>query len=37
MQSLYSDTSSARKQATLHRVARLDRKIDARSSIGALF
>jgi uncharacterized protein len=29
MQSLYSDTSSARKQATLHRVARLDRKIDA--------
>jgi len=29
MQSLYSDTSAARKQATLHRVARLDRKIDA--------
>jgi uncharacterized protein len=29
MQSLYSDTSTARKQATLHRVARLDRKIDA--------
>ena len=29
MQSLFSDTSTARKQATLHRVARLDRKIDA--------
>jgi len=29
MQSLYSDASAARKQATLHRVARLDRKIDA--------
>jgi uncharacterized protein YprB with RNaseH-like and TPR domain len=29
MQSLYRDTSAARKQATLHRVARLDRKIDA--------
>jgi len=37
MQSLYSDTSAARKQATLHRVARLDRKIDVRSSIRALF
>jgi len=29
MQSLYSDASAARKQATLHRVARLDRKIDS--------
>jgi uncharacterized protein len=37
MQSLYSDTSAVRKQATLHRVARLDRKLDTRSSIGALF
>ena len=36
MQALHSDTSVARKQATLHRVARLDRKIESRS-IGALF
>jgi tetratricopeptide (TPR) repeat protein len=36
MQSLYSDTSAARKQTTLHRVARLDRKINARS-MAALF
>ena len=36
MQALHSHTSVARKQATLHRVARLDRKIESRS-IGALF